>query len=143
MSDTATHSVHCAANGCPAAGTNSRSATGGGEWWCSNHFMAEPGRIHQVTAEMVRMRWLVQLIKGVRHLINTGVWLEAAEQAYREIPLHQRSDLYMRDSVPATATSPGRPPETDAQWLARLEGELRRACAAPPAATPYQQPLEV
>lgn len=141
--DEAKHSVHCAANGCTAAGVMSRSATGGADWWCANHFMAEPGRIHEVTAEMRRMAWLVQLCKGVRHLINTGQWLPAAEEAYKQIPLHQRSDLYMRPSRAATSTDPGCRAETDMQWLARLEGELRRACAAPPAAAPTQTALAV
>lgn len=138
-----THSVHCAANGCPCAGTNSRSTTGGGDWWCSNHFMAEPGRIHEVTAELVRLRWLVDLIKGIRHCNNTNEWLPAAEAAYKQIALHQRSDLYLLAGRAATANDPGRPNETYPQWLARLEGVLREACAKPAPAVPTQTALAV
>lgn len=143
MTDT-THSVHCSANGCPAAGTNSRSAGGdSATWWCANHLMAEPGRIHEVTAELVRLRWLVDLCKGIRHCINTNEWLPAAEAAYQQIALHQRSDLYLLDSRAATANDPGRSNETYPQWLARLEGELRRACAKPAPAVPTQTALAV
>jgi hypothetical protein len=143
MSDQATHSVHCAANGCTGAGVMSRSTTGGAEWWCANHLMAEPGRIHEVTAEMRRLGWLVQLCKGLRHFLNTGIWTPEAQQGYDQIALHQRSDLYQQASVAATANAPGRPNETHRQWLARLEGVLREACAAPPLAEPHQQPLDV
>lgn len=137
MSEERTHSVHCAATGCPAAGVMSRSTTGGGEFWCQYHFSAEPNRIHEVTAELVRLRWLVQLCKGIRHDINTGIWTEAAAQGYKEIALHQRSDLYRRASTTTKRE------ETTQQWLYRLEKELSNATAEPRPAAPIQQPLNV
>lgn len=137
MSEERAHSVHCAANGCPGAASMSRSTTGGGEFWCQYHFSAEPGRIHEVTAELVRLKWLVQLCKGIRHDINTGVWTEAAAQGWAGIKEHQRSDLYQRAGTPTT------PAETQQRWLYRLEQELFTATAAPRPAPPTQQPLNV
>lgn len=132
MSEDHAHSIHCAANGCPAAGTNSRSTTAGSEFWCQYHFSAEPARIHEVTAALVRLRWLVHLCKGIRHDLNTGVWTEAAAQGYAAIKEHQRSDLYRRGSTK------DRKEETVSQWLYRLEAELFKACAP---TAPSQQPL--
>lgn len=130
-SEERTHSIHCAANGCPCAGSMSRSTTGGGEFWCQYHFSAEPARTHEVTAELVRLRWLVQLCKGIRHDINTGVWTECAAQGYAGIKEHQRSDLAQKGN------------ESAQRWLYRLEQELFTATAAPRPAPPTQQPLNV
>lgn len=140
MSEERTHSVHCAANGCPCAGTNSNSTAGwdhGAEYWCAYHFGATPGRIHEVTAALVRLSWLVLLCKGIRHDINTGVWTEAAAQGYKAIAEHQRSDLYRK------ASTKDRREETTQQWLYRLEQELFTATAEPRPAPPPQQPLNV
>ncbi len=137
MSENSTHSVHCAANGCPAAGSMSRGTTGGAEFWCYHHFSAAPGRIHEVTAELRRLSWLVQLCKGVRHYINSGIWAPEAAEAYKEIALHQRSDLYQQ------AGGPTKPPETWPQYLHRLEGVLADACQERKHQPDAQQPLDV
>lgn len=135
MTETTAHSVHCAANGCPAQASMSRGTTGGAEFWCAYHFSAAPGRIHEVTAELRRLSWLVQLCKGVRHYINTQVWAPEADAAHKEIMLHQRSDLYQQ------AGTAHKPPETWHQWLRRLEGVLADACKEPK--HDAQQPLDV
>lgn len=137
MNDTSSHSTHCAANGCPCEASMTRSTTGtekGGEWWCPHHFYAAPGRTHEITAELRRFDWLVQLCKGVRHYINSNVWAPEAQAAHREIALHQRSDLYQR------AGGGSVPYETWPKYLLRLEAELEKVCQ-PPKDT--QQPLAV
>lgn len=134
---TETANIHCAANGCVAAGCMTRATSGTTEWWCSYHFSAAPGRIHEVTAELRRLSWLVQLCKGIRHYINTGIWCEAAAEAYKEIALHQRSDLYQLAGNAHTR------PETWPQYLHRLEGVLADACKPAQAVPDTQQPLEV
>lgn len=131
---TETANQHCAANGCPCDGSSTRSTTGSTEWWCSIHFSAVPGRNHEITAELRRLAWLVQITRCIRDFLNTGVWSEVHAAAYKEIAMHQRSDLEM---LPSTADLP---PETHRQWLARLEGVLQAACAPQP---DTQQPLEV
>lgn len=123
----------CAAGGCPADGCMSDSAKGSDHWYCANHFGCDPNRVHEITAALVRFNWLVQLCKGIRHDINTGVWTELAATGFKGIAEHQRSDLYQREGTPTTR------PETSQQWLYRLEDELRKACAP---ASP-QQPLNV
>jgi len=137
MSDQIIHSVHCAANGCPAAGAQTRSTSGGGEFWCAYHFGQDPHRMHEITAELVRLKWLLHLTKCVRDYLNTGLWTEQHQKAFKEINLNQRKDLLM---LPST---PDRLPETHAQWLLRLENELVKATKAPPPAEPTQEPLDV
>lgn len=124
---TETAKVHCAANGCPGTASMTRATTGTTEWWCCYHFSAQPARIHEVTAELRRLGWLVQLTKCLREFLNTGIWLALYDDALKQVKLNQRGDLELGN-------------ESYRQWLHRLEGVLQAACAAPKES---QQPLEV
>lgn len=130
-------SAHCAANGCPCQAVMSRGTGGGSEFWCPYHFGQDPHRMHEITAELVRLKWLVQLCKCIRDYLNTGIWTELHQQAFKQISLNQRSDLLM---LPST---PDRLPESHPKWLARLEQVLADATKAPPAAKPQQETIDV
>lgn len=124
MSDT--HSIYCAANGCPCLATNSSSSTGGGEWWCFLHFGCKPGTAHAITAELQRLDWLVKITQGIR-AANSKNWDKAEAAMNKEISLNQSGHLLRGDK------------ESLPKWLARLEDTLRIACTAVP---DTQMPLE-
>lgn len=125
MSDS--HSIYCAANGCPMLGSMSSSATGGGDYYCFLHFGCKPGTAHAITAEMQRLSWLVKITQAVR-AANSKTWDKIETAMNKEIVLNQSSHLLRADH------------ETLSRWLVRLEDTLRAACATIPDS---QQPLDV
>lgn len=116
MSET-THSIYCAANGCPQLGVQSSSATGSSDWYCSIHFGCKPCTAHAITAELQRLDWLVKITQGIR-AANSRNWDKAEAAMSKEITLNQSSHLLRGDH------------ESLPKWLARLEDTLRIACAA-------------
>lgn len=122
------HSIYCAANGCPGLGVRSSSATGSGDWYCSEHYGCKPGTAHAITAELQRLSWLVKLTHLVRARGGSKGWDELEEGANKEIRLNQSSHLLRGDHESLT------------KWLVRLEETLRAACAQP---IDTQQPLDV
>ena len=113
---------NCMAHGCPCLGSMTRSTTGvhedGAGWLCFAHFGAEGRRWPEITAELNRLGWLVAIARDVRaHRFKNM----AAHS--KQIKLNQSSHL-----MPTN-------PETAVQYIARLEGALQQACAAPPPET--------
>lgn len=113
---------NCGANGCPMLGTMSRSTTGvkedGAPWLCFIHFGAEGKRWPQITAELQRLAWLVDITRNIR----ARRYDEKA--AAKEIALNQSKHLLKGNQ------------ESLAGYLARLETVLQQACAAPAPETP-------
>lgn len=126
MSDS--HSIYCAANGCPMLGSMSSSATGGGDYYCFLHFGCKPGTAHAITSELQRLSWLVKLTQNLRAKGDSKEWDTIETAANKEIRLNQSSHLIRGDH------------ESLPKWLARLEDTLRAACADPEVT---QQPLDV
>lgn len=110
MSDTQVDNTTCNASGCPMVATNSRSTNGGGEWLCFIHFAADHADRYSITAELVRMRWLVDIVRCLR----AGQPLTADMQ--QNFVLAQRSDLKQNDREDRTG------------WMIRLEGVLQKSC---------------
>lgn len=112
MSETQVDTSTCAASGCPMLATNSRSTNGGGEWLCFLHFAADHADRYAVTAELNRLRWIVDIVRRLR----AGAELTA--EMNQNFVLAQRSDLKQS----------GR--EDRQQWMIRLEGVLAQSCKA-------------
>ncbi|MES2352094.1 MAG: hypothetical protein V4641_31390 [Pseudomonadota bacterium] len=110
MSETQVDTSTCHASGCPMLATNSRSTNGGGEWLCFLHFSAEQGDRYAITAELTRLRWLVDIVRRLR----AGQPLTA--DMHQNFVLAQRSDLKQKES------------EYPQQWMIRLEGVLLQSC---------------
>lgn len=122
-----THSIYCVSNGCPALGTQSSSATGGGDYYCFLHFGCKPGSSHAITSELQRLGWLVKITQAVRAANSKG-WDKIETAMNKEIVLNQSSHLLRGDH------------ESLPKWLARMEDTLRAACAQQP---DPQQPLDI
>lgn len=118
----------CAAYGCPLLGTMSTS-TAGGEFWCFAHFGKDAGRLQRITAELHRVKWLIQAISDVRLRDQHQDYNAAFERICHDFALAQRKDLLW------TA------PESVEQWLIRLERELTTMLAEPPAQKQEALPL--
>jgi hypothetical protein len=99
----------CAA-GCNMLATNSRSTNGGGEWLCFIHFASDANDRHHITAELVRLRWIVDIVRTLRAGGNL-----TADQ-HQNFVLAQRSDLKQK------------PIEWPREWMIRLEGVLQQSC---------------
>lgn len=123
-----THSIYCAANGCGMLGTQSSSATGSSDWYCSIHFGCKPGTAHAITSELQRLAWLVKITQGVRSAGGSKGWDKIETAMNKEIRAAQSSHLLRGDH------------ESLPKWLKRLEDCLRQACAEQP---DTQQPLDV
>ncbi len=109
MSDTQVDHSQCAA-GCNMLATNSRAINGTGEWLCFIHFAADQADRYHITAELVRMRWLVDI---VRTLLAGRPLTKEMQQNF---VLAQRSDLKQKES------------EWPREWMIRLEGVLQQSC---------------
>lgn len=107
--DTQVDHTQCAA-GCNMLATNSSSTNGGGEWLCFIHFKGDYADRYRITAELVRMRWLVDIVRCLR----AGAALTADMQ--QNFVLAQRSDLKQNSRESAQA------------WMIRLEGVLYQSC---------------
>lgn len=96
--------------------TNSRSTTGGSDWLCFIHFAAEKDDWHHISAELQRLKWLVDVVRDLRALPIKKNWPTVEIEARKSISLSQRGDLQMndRENVPA--------------WMIRLEGILAQSC---------------
>lgn len=119
-----THSVYCAANGCPSHGSMSTGTGGGSEWYCALHFRAQPGKAHAITNELMRLEWLVKITQRVRAAGgDVRRWLDVEPGVNQIITLNQSSHLLRADS------------ETMTVWLTRLEGVLAECCKSVAAAS--------
>jgi hypothetical protein len=98
----------------------SRSTSGTSEWFCFAHFGAEPDQWQAVTAELNRLRWLVDVTRSIRDnaLSNPAGWNAVEAAAHKELALAQRKDLRRSAN------------ESINQWLARLENVLRASATA-------------
>lgn len=90
--------------------TNSRSTNGGGEWLCFIHFAAQAGDRLRLTAELNRLRWIVDIVRAVRARQPI-----TADQ-HQNFVLSQRSDLKQGDH------------ESPVAWMIRLEAVLLKSC---------------
>lgn len=102
---------NCSAHGCPMLGTMTRSTTGSKEWYCGIHFGAPAARWGEITHELLRLKWLVDITRALRagHIGD----------AHKQMAMNQSSHLKRGDH------------ETLAQWLIRLEKTLHEACQEP------------
>lgn len=110
MSETQVDNSTCQASGCPMSATHNRSTNGGGEWLCFIHFGADHADRFHITAELTRLRWLVDIVRCLR----AGKPLTA--EMHQNFVLAQRSDLKQSDREDAMA------------WMIRLEGVLAQSC---------------
>lgn len=120
MSEHAISTINCKTWGCPLHGTMSRSTSGGTDWFCFAHFGAEPDQWQAVTAELNRLRWLVDVTRSIRDnaLSNPAGWNAVEAAVHKELMLAQRKDLQRGNR------------EHINQWLARLENVLRASATA-------------
>lgn len=107
--DTQVDHSQCAAN-CGMLGTNNRSTNGGGEWLCFIHFATDHADRYHVTAELVRLRWLVDIVRTLRAGANLTT------EQHQAFVMAQRSDLKQKAS------------EWPRDWMIRLEGVLLQSC---------------
>jgi hypothetical protein len=116
MSETQVDHSACAAGSCPMLATNSRSTTGSGDWLCFIHFGADKDDWFHISAELQRLKWLVDVVRDLRALPIKKNWPTVETEARKSIALSQRGDLQMneRESAPA--------------WMIRLEGVLAQSC---------------
>lgn len=119
----------CAAYGCPLLGSMSANTTGTSEWWCFAHFGKDVGQYQGITAELRRLDWLAKAITNVRIRERNPDYGSAFQRLEHDFKLAQRSDLLW------TA------PETDEQWMVRLERELEQLLRGDARPAPKQQPL--
>lgn len=120
----------CFAYGCPLLGTSSVSTQGTSEWWCFAHFGKDVGQYQGITAELRRLDWLTRAITDVRTRERNPDYNAAFQRLEHDFMLAQRKDLLWTS------------PETDEQWMVRLERELEqllRGSSSAPA--PVQRPL--
>lgn len=119
MSEHAISTINCRAYGCPNLGTMTRSTSGTTEWFCFAHFAAELDQWQAISAEMNRLKWLVDVTRKIREnaLSNPLGWPAVEAALHKEIALAQRRDLRRGDH------------EHVNHWLARLEGVLRQSVA--------------
>jgi hypothetical protein len=115
--ETQVQTCDCAAHHCPLYGTSTRSTSGTTEWYCFIHFGAEARDWPHISAELNRLGWLVDIVRGLRKLAYTKVVPPGfMEEARKAIALCQRSDLQPRET------------ETTVGWMIRLEGVLAQSC---------------
>lgn len=120
----------CAAYGCPLLGSMSESTQGtNGEWWCFAHFKKDVGQYQGITAELRRLDWLTKAITDVRTRERNPDYGAAFQRLEHDFMLAQRKDLLWTQ------------PETDEQWMVRLERELGKLLSGHAAPAPVQHPL--
>lgn len=110
MNDTQVDTTTCHASGCPMLATNSTSTNGGGEWLCFIHFAADHADRYKITAELTRMRWLVDIVRRLRANHPPTADMQ------QNFVLAQRSDLKQSSR------------EDTEDWMIRLEGVLQQSC---------------
>jgi hypothetical protein len=105
------------------------TSTGGGEWWCFAHHGKDPGSLQRITHNLHRVKWLLQAISDVRLRARHPNYDAAYERICHDFRLAQRGDLIWIA------------PETEDEWLARLERELTAMLAEPAPPTQDALPL--
>lgn len=119
MSDTTDRDPHaCMAHGCPCAGSFTTSTSGGNDWACWQHLRAERSDWQRITAEMNRLRYLVDACSAIRSTGSKDRETSKAilAQVNQSLRAAQRSDLCYS---PEDKTVYG--------WLCRLESALSAA----------------
>lgn len=119
----------CTAYGCPLLGSMSASTTGTSEWWCFAHFGKDVGQYQGITAELRRLEWLAKAITDVRTRERNPNYGAAFQRLEHDFKLAQRKDLLWTS------------PETDEQWMIRLERELGVMLSGRTAPASIQRPL--
>ncbi|MES2346272.1 MAG: hypothetical protein V4641_01755 [Pseudomonadota bacterium] len=119
----------CTAYGCPLLGTLSAS-TAGGDWWCFAHHGKDVGRFQRITADLHRLKWLIQAISDVRTREQHVDYPAAFQRIEHDFILAQRKDLLWTT------------PESVEEWLIRLERELTTMLAEPPPQKQDALPLQ-
>jgi hypothetical protein len=119
----------CAAYGCPLHGAMSQSTQGTSEWYCFAHFGKDFGSLQRITAEQRRLDWLANAIRDVRDRDVNPNYGAAFQRIEHDLKLAQRKDLLW------TA------PESDMQWMVRLEREMEQLLNTSGAPAPKQKPL--
>jgi hypothetical protein len=113
------HSL-CAASQCEMIASMTKSTNGEGEWLCFIHSAAEKRDWPLITQELVRLDWIVQLVKSLRMAGRRQNFDEVREQARQGSAMAQRGDLNMSDT------------ESMLSYMIRLESMLqasaREAC---------------
>lgn len=109
MSDQISY-CNCAAHGCPMLGVMTRSTTGSTDWYCSIHFAAPAARWSEITHELLRLKWLVDITRRIRAGRFT------VDEVHKEMALNQCNYLQMQEN------------EYAHQWLIRLEKVLTESC---------------
>lgn len=115
MNDTAVDTTRCYASGCPCFGScSSDTSSDKKKWYCPTHFKKPSSSHAQITFELNRMSWLVDIIEMVRNAYKNEGWdLKAADYHFSQ---HNRNDLRMAPHEPTGA------------YLRRLENALRECC---------------
>jgi len=115
-----THDVDmskCFAFGCPCPGTTRSSTSGGANWVCSHHLGTDAIAWQRITAELNRIKWLLDVAQGIQMFYGTEKWERVYRQIQRDIIANQRSDLLFSAANDITVSA----------WLRRLNTEINRA----------------
>jgi hypothetical protein len=97
-------------------GTSSNSTNGTKEWFCWLHVSADSSKWQQITVELNRLAWLVEILRSIRMYRGTPHWPEIYVSYKQKFSLNQRGDLVKTQS------------ESLCQWVSRLEGVLNKSC---------------
>lgn len=106
----------CAAFGCPMLGTSSKSTNGSKEWFCWLHVSSDGGKWQQITTELNRIIWLVEVLRSIRMYRGTDHWPDIYKSYKQKFTLNQRNDLFRNQS------------ENLNQWVSRMEVALNQSC---------------
>jgi hypothetical protein len=112
-------SCDCSAYGCKLLGTMTASTTGSSEWFCWLHFGKPAAQWQRITAEINRLGWLADIIRGVRMHYAGEAWADTYRAAKQSITVNQSGHLLKTESESVKA------------WMLRLEGALSAACSEP------------
>jgi hypothetical protein len=97
-------------------GTSSHSTNGAKEWFCYLHVAYPSEKWQNITFELKRLVWLVEILRSIRLYRGTEHWPEMYVSYKPKIILNQRSDLVKNQSESLDA------------WISRLEHVLSNAC---------------
>lgn len=115
MNDTQFDSSRCYASGCTRLGSISAYSKGEDKkWYCASHFKQPISSHSDITVELNRMSWLVNIIDSVRNAYKNDGWdLKSADYNFN---IHNRNDLRFAKH------------EATGAYLHRLETALRECC---------------
>lgn len=97
-------------------GTSSHSVNGAKEWFCYLHIAYPSEKWQNITFELKRLVWLVEILRSIRLYRGTEHWAGIYVSYKPKILLNQRSDLVKNQS------------ESLEQWVSKLEQVLNQAC---------------